>query len=384
MADHAPLSPSSASRWLACPGSAVLNENAPRRTSIDAATGTAAHLLAAAKLMSPDTASAIGTMLVVDGFEIVVDQEMEDTTTAYAGYVNSLGGWQRYEQRVTLEWLTPGVWGTADAVALDVVGRRLHVVDLKYGRGVRVPVEGNWQMIVYALAALGPSNWADIEELVLHVYQPRIGNVESWAIKVDDLEPYKARLIEGVNAIRAAMEDPWQYTRAGEWCKFCPQTATCPTLRKHVSDVAVLSFAPAKQLETPALGAILAQADVVDLWIGSVRKEALDRALAGETVAGYKLVPKRAMRQWAVPPERLQGLGVDVMAPPEVMSPAQLEKSVGKGTFATVFAPMVESISGGLTLVPESDRRSGTSPGAHTADKVIKLFTQGGTVTDQT
>jgi pyridoxal biosynthesis lyase PdxS len=84
------------------------------------------------------------------------------------------------------------------------------------------------------------------------------------------------------------------------------------------------------------------------------------------------------MRQWAVPPERLQGLGVDVMAPPEVMSPAQLEKAIGKATFAATFAPMVESISSGLTLVPDSDKRTGTEPGAHTADKAIKAFTQGG------
>jgi len=383
MADHAhaPLSPSAAERWLACPGSAVLNENAPRKTSLDAATGSAAHLVAASKLLSPDTASAVGTMLVVDGFEIVVDQEMEDMTAAYAGYVNSLGGWLRIEQRVSLEYLAPGVWGTADAIALDVVGKRLHVVDLKYGRGIRVPVEANKQMMIYGLAALGRDNWADVETVVLHVYQPRIGNIESWEVSVQELRLWGNVLVRGVNAIRAAMEDPWQFTAAGDHCKFCPQAAQCSTLRKHATQIAVQSFTPIKSMATPDLGAILAQADVIDTWIGAVRQEAMDRALAGQTVTGFKLVAKRAMRQWAVEPARVQELAsqrrVNVLTEPTLLSPAQFEKAVGKAEFRA-FAPFVEAISSGLTLVPDSDKRTGTAPGAHTADKAIKTFTQVG------
>jgi len=383
MADHAhaPLSPSAAERWLACPGSAVLNENAPRKTSIDAATGSAAHLVAASKLMTVDATSAHGDLIVLEGFEIPVDQEMEDATDAYVRYVKALGGWLRIEQRVSLEWLVPGVWGTADAVALDVAAQRLHVVDLKYGRGIRVPVEGNWQMLIYGMAALGQNNWADVQEIVLHVYQPRIGNVESWTVKVDDLQPWKDKLVHGVNAIRAAMEDPWQFTAAGDHCKFCQQAAQCSTLRKHATQIAVQSFTPIKSMATPDLGAILAQADVIDTWIGAVRQEAMDRALAGQTVTGFKLVAKRAMRQWAVEPARVQELAsqrrVNVLTEPTLLSPAQFEKAVGKAEFRA-FAPFVEAISSGLTLVPDSDKRTGTAPGAHTADKAIKTFTQVG------
>lgn len=43
---HAKLSPSSAERWMSCPGSVALNEGKEDRGSSYAAEGTAAHELA--------------------------------------------------------------------------------------------------------------------------------------------------------------------------------------------------------------------------------------------------------------------------------------------------------------------------------------------------
>ena len=55
---HATLSPSSASRWMACPASVRLSEGIPNTSSIFAAEGTACHELAALCLqqeMDPTT-----------------------------------------------------------------------------------------------------------------------------------------------------------------------------------------------------------------------------------------------------------------------------------------------------------------------------------------
>ena len=46
-AGHAKLSPSGAHRWMACPGSIVLESNIPDKGSVYADEGTAAHELAA-------------------------------------------------------------------------------------------------------------------------------------------------------------------------------------------------------------------------------------------------------------------------------------------------------------------------------------------------
>ena len=376
-----PIRASSMARTLQCPVSAVLNENTPGKSSVYAAEGSAAHLVAASKLMTVDGTSALGHLIVHEGFEIPVNQEMDEATDAYAAYVKAIPGWLRIEQQVSLEFLAPGVGGTADAIILDPVSKRLSVVDLKYGRGVAVPVKENPQFLVYGLAALGPDNWADVETLSLHVYQPRIGNVESWDVAVADLQPYRDMMVQGINAVRAALTDPWLHTRAGDECKFCPQAATCPTLHKHATQIAAQSFTPIAQLPTVNLGLLLLQADVIDTWIGAVRQEALDRALAGETVDGYKLVAKRATRQWAVDVERVasavKARGIDPYAEPALLSPAQLEKRVGKVEFRA-YAPLVEAISGGLTLVPESDKRIGTSHLGHEADKAIAVFSKAG------
>jgi hypothetical protein len=43
---HAKLGPSGAHRWMSCPGSIVLEEDVPDRSSVYADEGTAAHMLA--------------------------------------------------------------------------------------------------------------------------------------------------------------------------------------------------------------------------------------------------------------------------------------------------------------------------------------------------
>lgn len=43
---HAKLSPSAAERWMTCPGSVVLSEGMPEKTSAFAEEGTQAHALA--------------------------------------------------------------------------------------------------------------------------------------------------------------------------------------------------------------------------------------------------------------------------------------------------------------------------------------------------
>ena len=82
-------------------------------------------------------------------------------------------------------------------------------------------------------------------------------------------------------------------------------------------------------------------------------------------------MPKRPTRQWIDELDtRTAGvtIGINVFGERPVLSPAQLEKTVGKRQFAEHFAPLVTSISSGLKLVREKD------PGkAVIADQVAAL-----------
>jgi len=78
-------------------------------------------------------------------------------------------------------------------------------------------------------------------------------------------------------------------------------------------------------------------------------------------VPGFKLVPKRAMRQW-IDPEKaqaaLEGVGLDVteLTETKLVSPAQAEKVLKKRKLAMP-DDLIVAVSSGDTLAPEADPR---------------------------
>jgi hypothetical protein len=121
---------------------------------------------------------------------------------------------------------------------------------------------------------------------------------------------------------------------------------------------------------------------VIDLWIGAVRKEAMDRALRGEVIEGFKLVQKRPMRKWAADDDTVRMVAfdsmIDPMTQPTLRSPADLEKLIGAQQFKLLFARLVEYVSSGLTLVAESDRRPAVDPATAATDKAVAVFSSVG------
>ncbi len=80
---------------------------------------------------------------------------------------------------------------------------------------------------------------------------------------------------------------------------------------------------------------------------------------------GWKLVPKRPTRQW-VDDLRLRDVGVasgvNVYGERPLLTPAQLEKTIGKRTFNEHFGSLVTSVSSGLKLVRESAPGTAVKP----------------------
>ena len=115
--------------------------------------------------------------------------------------------------------------------------------------------------------------------------------------------------------IARAVNDPDAPLAPGEHCAFCRARGECPALREQALEAARVDFAdpPDPALLTPGeLGEILTRADMVDLWLASVRDHAKGLADGGTPIPGWKLVNKRGHRVWvddAVAEESLDSAG---------------------------------------------------------------------------
>ena len=310
---HARLSPSGASRWMTCSGSVRLEAPFPDRSSVFAEEGTAAHELAASCLLGDHAAAKfIGESIVVDGNTYVVDDDMAAHVQDYVNLVRQTaeGGQLFVEQRMPIGHITgeEGAAGTADAVILHVDTGVLTVVDLKFGRGVRVDALDNPQLQMYALAALDRYGViGDFSQITMVIHQPRLNHVSEFHIPVAELEAFreeaKAAAAVVFEALEGDMTPAWRerYLSSGpKQCRFCKAKTTCPALRMDVAETvsrATLSdFADCmpvqveKDTDAGYLSEAMDKVELVEGWCKAVREETQRRLLTNQSVPGYKLV----------------------------------------------------------------------------------------------
>lgn len=374
MTEHAKLSPSSASRWLTCPGSLRVCADIADAETEYAALGTFAHQVAGDALEFGKPIEAfIGVAETHPQFGLFsCDSEMVEHLRLYVDAVNStvdlLGLDRKHDLAVeTKVHAAQDVWGTADAIVWD--DDEIHVFDLKYGAGTYVEVVDNPQLMIYALGAIlhKPSRCANLRRVSMHIVQPRYGGATPWrthTIPAHELNAWAADvLLPGVGAVR---EPDAPLVPSASGCKWCPAKPTCPALRETALQTARNAFAAKpdpSQLTTPQLGEILAKLPVVEEWISAVRNLAYTRALESgghKCPPGFKLIRKRGNRAWVDEVEAKRVLAkhfVNPMAEPKLISPAQAEKKIGAAG-KKIVADLAHMPDRGLTLVPESDSRS--------------------------
>jgi hypothetical protein len=279
------------------------------------------------------------------------------------------------ETRVSLEFIAPKMFGTCDAAIVKLFDT-LTVIDYKYGAGYAVDVKDNSQLIYYALGLAHAYGYL-FEKVELMIIQPRAfhaeGPVRSHTMTIDELCDWSVKFQEGV----ARCESPYAEYSAGEHCRFCPAKTICPEISDMAFKQARIDFAPIakpeKALALPdsgymdevsRLGKILDAAPKIETWLESVREHAFNTLKNGAKIPGWKLVPKQSRRQWASPTisasQARERWGEKAFSSPELLSPSQLEKQVGKSAKEWIES-QVTSVSSGLTMVPESDKRSATA-----------------------
>lgn len=369
MSAHARLSASAAHRWMNCPGSVKLSEGLPNPPTIHSATGTCAHSIAAECLEKPAApADFLGEKFMVDGFEIVCDQEMVDVINLYLSEIESDAqpgdeSWVEMPLLEALQTVDPDMGGTADYVRYRPSTKHLRVMDFKYGAGMYVGADDNSQLKIYALGAMIAVQ-RPVSAVEVVVVQPRYEGdrpVRSWVFPVDEVLDFLAGVRDAAESTRSDNAK----LASGDWCGFCPARRTCPELtgKRH----AILAAEFGEVVDRGQLATLLASIPQVKAQIKAIEELAYREAVAGHEVPGFKLVEKRPTRKWtreADVIEWAQANAIDPYAPRELLSPAQLEKIIAKDAprgkkkeVGKVLEPFVEKVSSGYALVPASDDR---------------------------
>jgi len=344
---------STAKRVMACPGSvALVAKMPPQVESKYAAEGTMLHgcmeaLLADGRMQDLRVKHAL-TEEQVDKLDFCCKALDVIDPAQHMSFVQ--------EVMVGFEGVPElaGVFGNADLVGkLD--GRAI-ILDWKFGDGVIVEAEENDQGLFYAAAAMNTKalEWVfkSTREIEIVIVQPF--SVRRWTTTFDRVRQFQNDLI---NAVKLSAK-PNAPVAIGEWCRWCTAKPICPQMTGQIDRMIHTAL---KDIDSDALGRALALAEKLEDFIGDARALAQARLEKGIKVPGYKLVPKRAVRQWADEAKAEQalmaaGLGADDIYKRELLSPAQAEK-VAKKAKVDFPTDQVVAISSGNTIAPDSDPR---------------------------
>jgi len=369
---HADCSPSSSAMWLECPASVTKARGRVRKATVYTREGTAAHQLAEIALRTGKI-GAISSVLI-DGEAVPVTEEMLDAVDTYTGVIRDAGkyGDLKIEQRVSVD-VGGGepLWGTSDAyVVVPFVGH-VDVFDLKYGSGVSVGADSS-QLRIYGLGVLeAVEPFHEITSVGLNIVQPRQSDpVRQFVLKADELKAWKRDTL--VPAIRRVETGDTTET-AGEHCRWCVRSGECQAFMDLALQKAQIAFGavppPITSLSNDELASILDHATLIADWVVKVRAEASDRLDHGQTVPGWKLVPKRAQRRWI--PDKIQDVlntisasGVPLSKVTRIETITTVEKILKRLRVGVSLDPFTVKESSGTTLVSEKDGREGVDNSA--------------------
>lgn len=332
--EHSILGPSSAHRWGRCAASLFMEKGEPDTSGEDAALGTVAHDFAHQWLLS-DTKPELNH---------VFDQRMANDIERYYSSIKNIerslcGNEERrlthpiatgYEVKVDLSDVigVAGQFGTLDAYALglNAAGEGVLVVsDLKYGMGVKVEAEENWQMMLYALGILiSLPDVSFIKHVELRIHQVRLNHFPVWETTVQYLQEFMTEIADraqkAVTIYNTGVVGSDDFTVDAYTCRWCKAKYRCDAYREKMMGSIQDEF---DALDTPlkrdsvgrleiqngidkvsemsfeALGKAMTTVELIKQWAKAVEERAFTLAMMGNKIPGYKIVKgKRGNRRW--------------------------------------------------------------------------------------
>lgn len=277
------------------------------------------------------------------------------------------------ESKLKLSEFIPDGFGSSDAVL--IYGDTLEVFDLKYGKGVKVDAEDNAQMMCYALGAYcGQGEFYDIANVRMTIIQPRLRHESSWTMSATDLLTWAKD--ELAPAALKAWKGEGEQT-PGEHCRFCKVAAQCKALADYTLRITGDKTEPGL-MSLEDIAKLLPHFATIKSWINSVEEFALEAALEGDTIPGYKIVEGRSVRRFSSVAEamaRLESYGFpaeDYLKPAELKTITDLEKTFTKKSFNAILGDLVIKPEGKPTLVEEADPREPFSKAKHDFKDIIE------------
>lgn len=371
MSSHALLSPSSASRWLACTPSARVEEHLPGKTSEAAEEGTLAHRLSELMLRSyiGEISKQTFSIECAKIFESsLYSEDMQAYCQDYASYVieqyakakfHTKDALLEIEVKLNLNDYVKEGFGTGDSII--IADGTLDIIDLKYGKGVPVSAKDNKQMMLYALGALREYDYRyDIHTVRMTIYQPRLDNISSDEISVNVLKAWGETELK--QRAKLAWEGKGDYV-PGDHCRFCKAKTICKALADHNLELAKYDFKDAHLLTDDEISDILRMSDFFKNWISAIEDYALITAIEeGKHWPGFKLVEGRSTRKYSDPDalgaHLIQaGYEEDKIFTKSLLGITNMEKLLTKKVFEQVCGSFVVKPQGKPTLVPEADKR---------------------------
>jgi len=357
MANHSKVvGGSTAKRVIGCPGSVALCATMPPKPSSKYADeGTLLHD-AIAQVLDKDVKPE--SLIGMTYQDQILTQELIDNKLHVAldllGQVDpNLEMEYAIETEVGFGDFLPDVFGSCDL--LGRIGNRAIVLDWKFGDGVTVSVEENEQLLFYAAAAMRtPSvSWVfdGATEIECVIIQPPM--IRRWVTTIERVKQFELQLLQAVKASQKK-DAP---IAVGEHCRWCSAKPVCPKMTGAVDRALNLQL---KSLDADEIGKFLANCDLLEQWITDLRALAHQMLEADVPVPGWKLVNKRATRQWAsedVADDVLSKvIPKDELYVAKMISPAQAEK-VLKKLGQQLPDDLVVAVSSGSTLAREDDSR---------------------------
>ena len=236
-------------------------------------------------------------------------KNMAERAIQYWNDLLRTGPWsERIEVKIAIPHMD---FGHADLLLIHKDGKTGHLVDWKTGFSRQAPTGVNAQQRAYAAGIF--RSFPELEALTVHIVYVRLQEVDVETFRRSDTDEMELQLIaidrRAEEAVRFSSENPgvlkWHRPDPAT-CSYCVHAGACPAL-SAIAQPIVQAYASARpedlvvpEAYDPALitdpnvmAKAMAVADVMERWISSVKKHALDlRFSVGVEIPGTSLVSK--------------------------------------------------------------------------------------------
>jgi len=360
MGKHALLNASSAHRWLTCPPLPRLENFFEKEVSEVANEGTDAHRLSEYKLRKVWGEKVRKPKLKY------FDKDMDNYTDDYVNYiVETIENIKKstkdpivlVEQRLDFSNYVPDGFGTGDCII--IADKILHIIDLKYGRGVEVSAEENPQMMLYALGALNIYDALyDIDEVIMTIFQPRKYNISFSKKSVEELKNWADTVLK--EKAELAFNGLGVVTY-GPWCQFSNCNVVLRARKDYHDKLMRFQLCSPHLLNDAEIEEVLEHIDDLVKWASEIKEYATKITLENDKEwSNFKLVEGRSIRKIKDEErvaEILKENGYNNIYKTSLLTLTELQKLLGKDKFNELLGDYIIKPEGKPTLVLKSDKR---------------------------